>query len=566
MSIITEGDLINDNGTLRGNIVDINAGSYVENRNNATIEADNLLTIVVGNYLTNKNSIIKGSNVDIEAGSYVENSNNANIEATNHLSIVLGSYLTNNNSTLEGSTVDIEAAASYVENFNSANIEATNHLSIITGKNFINAAGVYGTITANTFALSAAGDFVKYGTINVDAGLNLQIGGDFNYNDSAGDLVWNANDIITVLGDFSITANSFVNSGTINTDIFTIVIHNFETDATSFNNSGTINAATFDFSNRSGHINYGGNYQNSGTITAADQNFNIEGNFNNNTSTASDIIVTGNLEITAYIFNNGNGATISANNLTIETVGTTEGDFSNTGANTTIEAANDLTIIAAEEFSNKTNSTIKAGNLTIKAKSFENDANSTIEATDVSIVTSGSGTEGYLRNTNSATLEANNIYLEGDAVTNSFFATIKADNDLSIESKTFKSFGSATIEADNDLNIIAKDSFLNKDFGLSGNIDAKTFTLSVGGDFDYSTDYINNGIITATNQNFIVDGAFNSNNTNITLTNGDLGITADTFTNSTSDIEANNLSIVVNNGDFNNNSTITANSLNQELT
>ena len=30
LSIITEGDLINDNGTLRGNIVDINAGSYVD--------------------------------------------------------------------------------------------------------------------------------------------------------------------------------------------------------------------------------------------------------------------------------------------------------------------------------------------------------------------------------------------------------------------------------------------------------------------------------------------------------------------------------------------------------
>ena len=56
-------------------------------------------------------------------------------------------------------------------------------------------------------------------------------------------------------------------------------------------------------------------------------------------------------------------------------------------------------------------------------------------------------------------------------------------------------------------------------------------------------------------------GAFNSNNTDIILANGDLGITADTFTNSTSDIEANNLSIVVNNGDFNNNSTITANNL-----
>ena len=473
------------------------------------------------------------------------------------MSIVLGNYLANNNSTLEGSTVDIEAA-SYVDNRNNANIEATNHLSITTDE-FINAAGVDGTITANTFALSVAGNFSKYGNIDVNAGLDFQIGGNFNYNDSAGNLVWKANDIITVLGDFAITANNFDNSGTINTDIFTIKT------SIDFNNSGTIDAATFNFSNRSGHLNYGDNYQNSGTI-AADQNFNIDGDFNNNTSTASDIIVTGNLEITAYAFNNGNGATISADNLTIETIGTAGGGFSNTGTSSlasTLRAANNLTIIALGDFSNSTNSTIKAGNLTIKAKSFQNDANSTIEATDVSIVTSGSGTEGNLRNTNSATLKAkNNIYLEGDAVTNSFNAIIEADNDLSIVSKTFLSFGNATIEADNDLNIIATDSFLNNHLTLSGNIHADTFTLSVGGDFDYSTDYINNGNITATNQNFIVGGAFNSNNTNITLTNGDLGITADTFTNSTSDIEANNLSIVVNNGDFNNNSTITANSLN----
>ena len=56
----------------------------------------------------------------------------------------------------------------------------------------------------------------------VNAGLDFQIGGNFNYNDSAGDLVWKANDIITVLGDFDINAKSFVNSGTISTDIFTI--------------------------------------------------------------------------------------------------------------------------------------------------------------------------------------------------------------------------------------------------------------------------------------------------------------------------------------------------------
>ena len=82
------------------------------------------------------------------------------------------------------------------------------------------------------------------------------------YNDSAGNLVWKANDIITVLGDFAITANNFDNSGTINTDIFTIKT------SIDFNNSGTIDAATFNFSNRSGHLNYGDNYQNSGTIAA----------------------------------------------------------------------------------------------------------------------------------------------------------------------------------------------------------------------------------------------------------------------------------------------------------
>ena len=152
----------------------------------------------------------------------------------------------------------------------------------------------------------------------------------------------------------------------------------------------------------------------------------------------------------------------------------------------------------------------------------------------MSIVTSGSGTEGNLSNTNFATLEANNIYLEGlNNVTNSNSSTIEADNDLSIVSKNFVNIGgNATIEVANNLNIIATDSFANThSLSTPGTINADTFTLSVGGDFDYGTDYINNGTINADSQNFIVGGAFNSNNTNITLTNGDLGITADTFSN-----------------------------------
>ena len=97
----------------------------------------------------------------------------------------------------------------------------------------------------------------------------------------------------------------------------------------------------------------------------------------------------------------------------------------------------------------------------------------------------------------------------------------------------------STINA-NDIAIYAN-SFINTDTHTlgDGNITADTLNLSVAGDFDYSSDFQNNGNIDATNQNFIArDGNF-SNNTSITLA-GNLwnnskyfinsgNITADTF-------------------------------------
>ena len=52
------------------------------------LKQTNYLSIVLGNYLANNNSTLEGSTVDIEAASYVENINSATIEATNHLSII----------------------------------------------------------------------------------------------------------------------------------------------------------------------------------------------------------------------------------------------------------------------------------------------------------------------------------------------------------------------------------------------------------------------------------------------------------------------------------------------
>ena len=68
--------------------------------------------------------------------------------------------------------------------------------------------------------------------------------------------------------------------------------------------------------------------------------------------------------------------------------------------------------------------------------------------------------------------------------------------------------------------------------------------LSVSGDFDYASDFLNNGNIDATNQNFIVRNGDFSNNTSIALA-GNLGITADNYSQSGAIDIAGDLSIQV---------------------
>ena len=79
-----------------------------------------------------------------------------------------------------------------------------------------------GVVSADTFSLSVAGAF-DYGTVTTNA-LNLQVGGDFSYDDSANDFTWRANDSLTVLGNFNIVAANFANNGTVNADTITIEV------------------------------------------------------------------------------------------------------------------------------------------------------------------------------------------------------------------------------------------------------------------------------------------------------------------------------------------------------
>ena len=103
-------------------------------------------------------------------------------------------------------------------------------------------------------------------------------------------------------------------------------------------------------------------------------------------------------------------------------------------------------------------------------------------------------------------------------------------------------------------------------FSTDGTITANTFALSLAGDFDYRSDFVNAGTITANNLNFTARNGIFTNDTTIDLATGSLGITANSFTN-TGEVVADtfNLSVA---GDFDyaadfiNNGNITANNLN----
>ena len=103
-----------------------------------------------------------------------------------------------------------------MNNIDSATINANDFN--VTADNFFNNEFIEdGNISANSFALSVAGDFdyvadyLNNGTITTNA-LNLQVGGDFSYNDTNSNFAWHANNSLVVLASFNV---DFFNKGRI---------------------------------------------------------------------------------------------------------------------------------------------------------------------------------------------------------------------------------------------------------------------------------------------------------------------------------------------------------------
>ena len=115
-------------------------------------------------------------------------------------------------------------------------------------------------MVADALTVSVAGDF-DYGTITANS-YNLNVDGDFSYDDSANDFVLGLNDTLTVLGSANIVAADFANSGTI------AVTGSLGITAAGFDNSSIIRASSIFNATVATFINRAG-----ATITAAECNF-----------------------------------------------------------------------------------------------------------------------------------------------------------------------------------------------------------------------------------------------------------------------------------------------------
>ena len=200
-----------------------------------------------------------------------------------------------------------------------------------------------GNTIADTFNLFVADDFdyeddyLNNGTISNDA-LNLQVGGDFRYDNTGAYFTWSANNSLVVLGNAFFTTANFSNSGEID------VANNLNVTVTTEN-----------------FINYGEIY--------------VANKFN--------------AEITEFAFFNwysatiGANATISADSFIIEAQGFLN-DGSGGGA---IINANNFNVTAAVEFNNRNGATINTSSSIITAGRLVKTADSTINANDLTVST-----------------------------------------------------------------------------------------------------------------------------------------------------------------------------------
>ena len=152
----------------------------------------------------------------------------------------------------------------------SANTTLNTTVSSTLSGSFNNTGGV---VSADTVSLSVAGDFddTKKGIINANY-FNLTAGGDFSNNDASDDFVLGENDNLSILGDFTIATNNYIQFGTIVVD----GALNIDADR-NFVNHGGITTESLNITTGYTAINQGSIVSDSLAITANDFFRNLTG-------------------------------------------------------------------------------------------------------------------------------------------------------------------------------------------------------------------------------------------------------------------------------------------------
>ena len=295
--------------------------SYNDAKNNFVLNENDSL-VVLGSAFINIDGFINKGRIDV-AGSF-------DVAAADN-------FYNTDNATISADNFNVSADSFY--NYDNTTISADSFN--VTTDYFYNT----GSITADTFALSIAGDFDYASDFgNIDAtNLNLQVGGDFFYDDASNDFVWNASDSFIVLGSADITANSFSNSGNIT--------------------ANTLNLSV------AGDFDYGSDFLGNGNIDATTLNFQVGGDFsysnaNNNFvwNANNSLVVLGSASVIADDFSN-KGRIDVAGNFNVAA----RDDFFNRGRIDVVETLRlgNFDVVAGDDFYNWYGATFNANNFNV---------------------------------------------------------------------------------------------------------------------------------------------------------------------------------------------------------
>ena len=393
---------------------------------------------------------------------------------------------------------------------NDTTIELAGNLGI-TANSFTNTGGV---VSADTFALSVAGDFdyvtefLNNGTISNDA-LNLTVGGNFTNDDENNDFVWNANDTLTVLGNADITANSFNNSGNISADTFDLsVVGDFD-----YADRRNVTANNF-------NLDVGGNFSNNDAsddfVLAENDSLSISGDFTidtNNYIQFGTLVVQGALAIIAErnFFNSGSITTdslditagytaINQGSIVSNSLDLTAHDFFRNLTGGDINVADDLNITAGGKVTNTANITV--GTLTITAN---NDSTRDNDTTGFYVSNRGNITATSL---NIAAVD--NFYNRGNVTADNFNITsAKSVFFLNKEISSYNGiYDGGTISLSGDSSFRADGGSIEN----YGNIDLDVFNLDLIADSftNYSGANVTADTLNLTVNSFINDGSIDA--------------------------------------------------------